>query len=107
MEITADTCGLKRTVTKSNSSDDLSITSGGCVIIQHARLKEMEKRFRCSRLSLLSGIPRLELLKKSTIELRKDRRYSRGRNTTDGYLNIITFFIKVINNNISQLFFKY
>jgi len=29
MEITADTCGLKRTVTKSNSSDDLSITSGG------------------------------------------------------------------------------
>lgn len=27
MEITVDTCGLKRTVTKSNSGDDLSIMS--------------------------------------------------------------------------------
>jgi len=50
MEITADTCGLKRTVTKSNSSDDLSITSRGVSSSSNrVRLREMEKRFQCSR----------------------------------------------------------
>lgn len=55
MEITVDACRLKRTVTKSNSSDDLSITSErvSSSSARAQRLREMEKRFWCSRLSSL------------------------------------------------------